>query len=377
MSPMSAFSPDFARIGIVGGGQLGRMMIIAGTPLGFSFGVLTPSAGDPAARLADFRIEGELTDRHAILELAAWADVTTYEIEHMNTDALEEAERGGATVLPRPSVLRTVNDKLAQKRALAAAGVPVPAFCEQASSFPTVQKLRRGGYDGRGVKVLARASDAPLPGESYYEDLVDFQIELAVVVCRSSAGEIASYPVVEMEFDPEANICSRVSAPARIDDRTERLAREIAIAAVEAIDGVGVVAVELFLERSGTILVNELAPRPHNSGHLTIEACATSQFEQHLRAISGLPLGPTTLRSPAVMVNVLGESDAAGRPRLDGLAELLGVPGVHLHWYGKTEVRPNRKMGHVTIVAPTLDEALATASRIEVHSRVRGEDHED
>jgi 5-(carboxyamino)imidazole ribonucleotide synthase len=374
---MSEFRPDFARIGIVGGRQLGRMMIIAGTPLGFSFGVLTPSSEDPAARLADVRFEGALTDRDAILELAAWADVTTYEIEHMNTHALEEAERAGAMILPRPSVLRTVNDKLAQKRALAAAGVPVPAFFEQASSFPIVQKLRRGGYDGRGVRVLARASDPRLPGDSYFEDLVDFQTELAVVVCRSSAGETASYPVVEMEFDAEANICSRVSVPARIDDATERRAREIAIAAVEAIDAIGVVAVELFLDRRGAILVNELAPRPHNSGHLTIEACATSQFEQHLRAITGLPLGPTTLRSPAVMVNVLGVADATGSPRLDGLADLLAFPDVHLHWYGKTEVRPYRKMGHVTIVAETLDEALSTASQVEPYSRVRGDSHED
>ncbi|MFW6289079.1 MAG: 5-(carboxyamino)imidazole ribonucleotide synthase [Spirochaetota bacterium] len=374
---MSAFRPDFARIGIIGGGQLGRMMIIAGTPLGFSFGVLTASADDPAARLADFRVEGELTDRDAILDLAAWADVTTYEIEHIDTDALEDAERRGATILPRPSVLRTVNDKLAQKRVLAAAGVPVPAFFEQASSFPIVQKLRRGGYDGRGVKVLARASDTPLSGESYYEDLIDFQTELAVVVCRSSTGEVASYPVVEMEFDAKANICSRVSVPARLDDDTESRAREIAIAAVEAVDGVGVVAVELFLERDGALLVNELAPRPHNSGHLTIEACETSQFEQHLRAITGLPLGPTTLRSPAVMVNVLGAPRANGRPRLDGLAQLLAHPGVHLHWYGKTEVRPYRKMGHVTIVAKSLGHATVTASQVEIHCRVKGETHED
>jgi len=369
---MEAFRPDFARVGIIGGGQLGQMMILAGTPLGFSFGVLTPSASDPAARLADFHVAGELTDATAIRTLVEWADVTTCEIEHINTDALEQAQARGALIRPAARVLRTVNDKYEQKRTLAAAGVPVPAFGDRPTGYPVVQKLRRGGYDGRGVKILADAADPALPGECYYEDLVDFQAELAVVVCRSVTGETTSYPVVEMEFDAAANICSRVSVPARVEADVEARARAIAIEAVEAIDAVGVVAVELFLGRDGEVLVNELAPRPHNSGHLTIEACATSQFEQHLRAVTGLPLGPTTLRLPAVMVNVLGAPDAYGVPHLDGLTRLLARPGVHLHWYGKTRVRPYRKMGHVTVVADDLGAAMATAAQVEADTTVRG-----
>lgn len=375
---MSLSKPDFARIGIIGGGQLGRMMILAGTPLGFEFAVLTPEPDDPGARLADVHIRGTLYDPEAIREITGWADVTTYEIEHIDTGALLAAERNGALIMPRPALLETINDKYAQKSVLERAGVPVPAFREELDRtvgkpvFPVVQKLRRGGYDGRGVKVLASADDAPLVGESYFEEVVDFDRELSVVVARSSAGEVTAYPVVEMEFDAEANICSRVVAPARVSTQVQSRARKVAMASVEAIDGVGVIAVELFLTRNGDILVNEIAPRPHNSGHLTIEASATSQFEQHLRAIVGLPLGPTTLRSPAVMVNVLGAPEADGRPRLPELADLLGRPGVHLHWYGKRRVRPYRKMGHVTVIAEDLEAALAMADEVELLTRVAG-----
>ena len=348
------------------------MLILAGTPLGFRFGVLSADADDPAARLADHHERGSLYDRSAIRRLAAWADVTTYEIEHIDTDALVESERAGARILPRPAVLKTINDKLEQKLVLTRAGIPTPSFGEAPVSYPTVQKLRTGGYDGRGVQVLRDERDVPLPGDSYFEQLVEIEREIAVIVVRSATGETATYPVVEMEFDPVANICSRVIAPARIDRAHEVTARDIALASVEAIDGVGVLAVELFVTTSGEVLVNEIAPRPHNSGHLTIDACATSQFEQHLRAITGLPLGSVELRGAAVMVNVLGADDADGPPRLPTMGRILSVPGAHLHWYGKRAVRPYRKMGHVTVVAVSLDEALARADGIAAAARVTG-----
>lgn len=375
MPVMPLSSPDFARIGILGGGQLGRMMILAGAPLGFRFGVLTPRADDPAAGLADYHVTGTLDDAAAIRTLTSWADVTTYEIEHVDTDALDAAEAHGDLILPRPTLLRTINDKLEQKRALARAGVPVAAFGETPGAYPTVQKLRRGGYDGRGVSVLRSDADERLPGASFFEEVVDFSCELAVIVARSSSGETQTFPVVEMEFDARANICSRVIAPARIDAASEARARDVALAAVAALDAVGVVAVELFLRRDGEVLVNELAPRPHNSGHLTIEACETSQFEQHLRSIAGLPLGATKPRSSAVMINVLGAAGAGGSPRMPELSRLLGVPGVHLHWYGKREVRPYRKMGHVTVVDNDLERALATADRVAAYTRVEGDLH--
>ena len=348
------------------------MMILAGTPLGFRFGVLSSNADDPAARLADYHEQGSLYDRSAIRRLAAWADVTTYEIEHIDTDALTESEQAGACILPRPGVLKTINDKFEQKLVLARAGIPTPAFGERPFGYPTVQKLRTGGYDGRGVQVLRNERDALLPGDSYFEELVEIEREVAVIVVRSATGETATYPVVEMEFDPVANICSRVIAPARIDPTHEAGAREVALASVEAVDGVGVLAVELFVTTSGEVVVNEIAPRPHNSGHLTIDACATSQFEQHLRAITGLPLGSVKLRAAAVMVNVLGADDADGHPRLPMIDRILSVPDVHLHWYGKQDVRPYRKMGHVTVVAENLDEALARADGIVAAARATG-----
>ncbi len=375
MPVMPLSRPDFARIGILGGGQLGRMMILAGAPLGFRFGVLTPRDDDPAAGLADHHVCGALDDGGAIRALTSWADVSTYEIEHIDTEALRAAESDGDLILPRPGLLCTINDKLEQKRALESAGVPVATFGETPDGYPTVQKARRGGYDGRGVSVLRSDADDRLPGASFFEELVDFSCELAVIVARSSTGETTTFPVVEMEFDAEANICSRVIAPARINPGAESRAREVATAAVAALDAVGVVAVELFLRRDGEILVNELAPRPHNSGHLTIEACETNQFEQHLRAIAGLPLGATRLRASAVMINVLGAAGAGGSPRLPELSRLLGVPGVHLHWYGKREVRPYRKMGHVTVVADDLQSALATADGVEAYTRVEGDPH--
>jgi 5-(carboxyamino)imidazole ribonucleotide synthase len=360
------------RVGIIGGGQLGQMMILAGTPLGIEFGVLSERADDPAARLAAYHVPGSLIDADAIEQLVRWADVTTYEIEHVNTAAL----RGAPTshrVHPDPAVLELVNDKLVQKERLAAAGVPVPRIIYGDIDYPVVQKTRRGGYDGRGVAVLRSASDEALPGEVFHETLVDVEMELAVLVAREIDGSLSSYAPVEMFFDPRLNICTRCIQPARAAPDVLERAGVVARQAVSVIGGAGITAVELFLSRSGEILVNELAPRPHNSGHLTIEGSETSQFEQHLRCIVGLPPGDLSPRSPAVMINLLGAEGAGGQPVLDGLDEMLSLDGVHLHWYGKREVRPGRKMGHVTCVGRTLEEALDRADRAEASIRVEGD----
>lgn len=353
------------RLGIIGGGQLGQMLILAGIPLGLEFGVLSPSPKDPAARLASFHVAGSLHDADAIAALTNWADVTTYEIEHIGTDALRLATGKGAIVRPQPEVLDRVNDKLTQKQLLAAAGLPVPAIRPSPQPYPVVQKTRRGGYDGRGVAMLQTSSDPGLTGETFYESPVSIQLELAVIVSRSPDGAVSCYAPVEMVFDSALNLCSRVLAPARIDPETASRAEELAIAAVEVIGGVGVTAVELFLSTEGELLVNELAPRPHNSGHLTIESCATSQFEQHLRCIVGLPQGSTRLQHPAVMVNLLGATGADGTPQINGIADALALEGVNLHWYGKERVRPGRKMGHVTVTAESLESACQCADRVE------------
>ncbi len=364
-----------ARVGIVGGGQLGRMLILEGKPLGIRFGVLSPRADDPASELADVYVQGELSDASAILRLAEWADVITIEIEHVSIEGLRLAAANRVPAHPAADVLDRINDKLVQKRVLFDAGVPVGPFSESFERFPVVQKSRHGGYDGRGVAVLRNESSARLPGATYYETPVDIASELAVVVARSAQGEERTFPVVEMQFDPDANICTHVLSPARVDTTIEERSQAIAIGAARALDIVGLLAVELFLTRDGSLLVNEVAPRPHNSGHLTIDCCETSQFEQHLRAILGAPLGSTRSHSAGVMRNLLGASDAIGTPRLPNVEKLLSQPGCHLHWYGKHSVKPTRKMGHVTVTAPTLELAISACDGLESALIVESEDH--
>jgi 5-(carboxyamino)imidazole ribonucleotide synthase len=347
-------------IGIIGGGQLGRMMIYRAKKLGFRFAVLDEE-GAPAESLADIFIKGSLKDARALAELARAADVLTYEIEHINTGAL-----AGTPVFPSPAALKTIQDKLLQKQLFAEKGIPTAAFFADAADrgkkkFPLVQKARREGYDGRGVRVLQSAVDIPLPVPSIFEEMVDIDKELAVMAARGSDGSLAVYPVVETVFNPEHNICDAVMAPARIDEKSAATARQIALAAVAALDGVGIFGVELFLDKQGRVLLNEVAPRPHNSGHYTMEACVTCQFEQHIRAVAGLPLGDASLLRPAVMLNILGQPGGTGRPLVEGLHEALSVPGLSLHLYGKTEARPFRKMGHLTVTAGTLEEALEKA----------------
>lgn len=328
------------------------MLILAGKPLGYRFAVLDRRDSAPAAPIADHLIIGDLYDAGSLEQLTSWADVTTFEIEHADTDALIRMEADGARIMPAPGLLALINDKLRQKDELSGAGIPVPAYStETPAGYPCVQKLRYGGYDGRGVTVLGGPDDTMLEGPSMFEEKIDLAAELSVLVARRPSGESVAYPPVDLHFLPEANIQARASAPSLLPAETQAAARSLARQAVEAIDGVGVLAVELFLARDGVLLVNEIAPRPHNSGHLTIEACRTSQFEQHLRAITDTPLGSPELIQSAVCVNLLGAPDAAGEPDLQSVQKLLDRPGVRLHWYHKEEVRPYRKMGHVTIVA--------------------------
>lgn len=372
--------PGF-RLGIVGGGQLGRMMAVEARRLGVHTVVLDPSSQPPAEGLADKAVQGSLQDAEAIRTLARCADVVTYEIEHINVKALYELEAQGTVFLPRPSVLETIQDKLRQKQFLVQNNLPVPGFhavsIQQLSSYtpvayPIVQKLRTGGYDGRGVTVLHSSADQILQGDSMFEDLVDIRAELAVLVARGIDGAIAVYPVAEMVFDPRAQICSSVLAPARIPEEIKRKAVDISVAAVQALDAVGIVAVELFWAVDGSVLINEIAPRPHNSGHWTIEGCITNQFEQHVRAVCGLPLGSTELLRPSVMVNLLGAPESSGYPILDGATEALSIPGLKIHWYQKQEVKSLRKMGHFTVTASTVEDALSLAGKAQEVLQVRG-----
>jgi 5-(carboxyamino)imidazole ribonucleotide synthase len=370
---MSIKLPGF-RLGVVGGGQLGRMMAVEARRLGIRTIALDPAERPPALGIADVTLQGGLYDAAALQKLALQSDVVTYEIEHINTKALHELESGGCRLFPRPATLETIQDKLVQKRFLWERGLPVPEFAElpaaaiaayQPKKYPFVQKARSGGYDGRGVAVIRSEAELPqmLKADSMVEEYVPLRKELAVLLARGANGRTAVYPVIEMVFDPKAQICSSVCAPARVPDDVAARSRELAIAAIEALDGVGIFAVELFWAEDGRILINEIAPRPHNSGHWTIEGAVTNQFEQHIRAVCGLPLGSAELLRPSVMVNLLGEPGSVGEPVILGAAEALAIPGLKIHWYQKENVSGLRKMGHFTVTAPSIDEALALAEK--------------
>ncbi|OAG28237.1 5-(carboxyamino)imidazole ribonucleotide synthase [Thermodesulfatator autotrophicus] len=371
-----------ARLGILGGGQLGKMMAQKAKKMGFYVTVLDPTPEAPAAQVSDKQIIGDFHDAEKIRELVEQSDVTTYDLEHVNTKALKRLLKEGHRIYPSPDLLETIQDKFKQKEMLARLGAPLPKFrkvktTEELSSFgfPVVQKACKGGYDGRGVVVLKSQEDVEkaLPGETYIEEFVEFEKELAVIVARGINGERKVYPVVEMVFDERANICDLVIAPARIDKNLAEEAQKIAINIAEKLEIVGVLAVEMFLTKDKRVLVNELAPRPHNSGHYTIEACATCQFEQHVRAIAGLPLGSTKLLSPAVMINLLGEEGFEGPPLIEGLEEALSISGLSFHFYGKKITKPFRKMGHVTIVDDDLEKAIETVEKVKKFLKIKAE----
>ena len=392
---MEARSLPIATVGIVGAGQLGLMLCDAARRLGIATRVLAGTPDDPAVARADAHIIGDRFDSEALGRLAGQSNVVTFEIEHADTTALAGTT---AAVYPAPAALETIRDKWRQRSALEAAGVPGPraALWERSSLgtgqgfagatsgespshsplpegmiYPVVQKLRRGGYDGRGVAILRDELDVPLPGESLVEECVSIEREVSVLVARTPSGAEAVYPPVLMEFDPEANINTLCALPSGLSPKVAEQAIGIAAHAVRSLDIVGICAVELFIATDGRVLVNELAPRPHNSGHLTIEASATSQFEQHLRAILDLPLGSTATVRPAVMVNLLGSGDA-GDPAIEGLNSLLALPEVHLHLYDKRPSKPGRKMGHVTICGGTIDEARERAAVVRRTAVVTG-----
>ncbi|KYO66359.1 5-(carboxyamino)imidazole ribonucleotide synthase [Thermovenabulum gondwanense] len=374
------------KIGIIGGGQLAKMMAQSAKRMGFFVLVLDPAPDCPASSVCDRVLVGDFYDDNKIREIAEASEVITYDIEHIATRILKILMDEGYKIFPSPALLEIIQDKFLQKQVLYAAGIPVPKFkllesLEPGSfksfGFPCVQKARKGGYDGRGVQVIRGYEDLKniLKVESYLEEYVDIEKELAVIVARSSKGEVKCYPVVEMIFDEQANICDMVIAPARISEDVKEEAKAVAVKTVEILNGIGVFGIELFLTKDKKILVNEVAPRPHNSGHYTIEACITSQFEQHIRAITGLPLGSTKLLMPAVMANLLGEKGYEGPPLIEGLKEALSIEGLSFHFYGKSMTKPFRKMGHITILDENIEKAIEKAVKakklLKITSEVR------
>lgn len=381
---MHRISNPIAHIGIIGGGQLGRMMTMAARRMGCAVSVIDPTPVSPAGVLADQQIVAAFDDKQAMRTLVENCDVTTFEIESIDVSDLIKLEKQGHAIYPSPRLLALLQDKLLQKQKLMEANLPTAAFIDAGDlsqetfakfGYPLVQKARKGGYDGRGVAILKSAEDFDkhLPVPSYIEQFIPAERELSVLVARGRKGEMSCYPVVEMTVDAEHNVLDSLSAPAQISEDIAKQAVDIAKRAVEDLDGVGVFGVELFLSKAGEILINEIAPRTHNSGHHTIEACVTDQFEQHLRAVMGLPLGSVKQLSPAVMVNLLGEAGAQGAVKVRGLREALAIEGVSVHLYGKQQVKPFRKMGHVTILDETLEKAEKKAQIVRDLMSITGE----
>lgn len=349
------------KIGVLGGGQLGRMMIQNAINLNLDISVLDPDKEAPCKHLVKKFTQGSLTDFDTVYSFGKDKDLITIEIENVNIEALKKLEQEGKKVYPQPHIIELIQDKGSQKMFYQRNNIPSPDFflVENKSQigkykdfFPFFQKLRRGGYDGRGVTRLSDPDKMPnsFDAPSVLERLVDFDKELSVIVARSESGEVKCFPVVECEFNPQANLVEFLFSPANIKKSVEKEALQIATLVAEKLGIVGLLAVELFLTKDGKVLVNEIAPRPHNSGHHTIEANVTSQFEQHLRAILNLPLGDTSIVRAGVMVNVLGEAGFEGTAVYKGLDDILKFSGVYVHLYGKALTKPFRKMGHVTIV---------------------------
>lgn len=370
---------DF-KVGILGGGQLGKMLAIAGANWHLPLYALDKSVNYPAGHLVHFFQEGNFKDYDDVMRFGRSMKVLTIEIEHVNTEALLQLESEGVIVHPKPHALITIKDKGLQKAFFQQHNLPSSPFqlwddqeaLESALDsgqlgFPFVQKTRTAGYDGKGVAIIRHQGERNklLPGPCLTEELVDIDKELAVVVARNAKGELAIYPTVEMAFNPEANLVEFLMCPARITPQQAREAENLARRTIEAFDICGLLAVELFLTKRGDILINEVAPRPHNSGHHTIDSAYTSQFEQHLRGILNLPLGSTQLKQPVgVMVNLLGAPGYQGPARYQGLDACLAMEGVYLHIYGKAETRPFRKMGHATILGNDPETTAARAKMV-------------
>ncbi|MCB9335854.1 MAG: 5-(carboxyamino)imidazole ribonucleotide synthase [Flavobacteriales bacterium] len=377
-------SSDF-KLGILGGGQLGKMLTLAASNWDIKTVVLDPSKECSAAHTCNEFVLGDFNDFNTVYEFGKKVDLITIEIENVNVEALKKLKQEGKKVLPCPDKLEIIKDKGLQKEFYENNQLPtskfqlfsseadiVKAVENQEIQLPFVQKLRKEGYDGRGVKVVENTNDLKdlLKGASLIEEKVTLKKELSVIVARSSNGEVKSFPVVEMEFNPQANLVEYLICPASISETIEEKAEKLAIDVVKSLDFVGLLAVEMFLDENDEILINEIAPRPHNSGHHTIESVVTSQYEQHLRAILGLPLGSTALKIPSIMVNVLGEPGFEGKVKYQGLKECLATEGVKLHVYGKKVTKPFRKMGHITILDKDLDNARKKADYIKEHFKV-------
>lgn len=363
------------RIGILGGGQLGRMLLQNAANYHVDTYVLESGHNPPASSLCHYFVEGDIKDYDTVYRFGKLVDVLTIEIENVNLDALFKLEEEGLKVIPKPSALKIIKDKGLQKQFYKQHAIPTSDFYllsrkyelnSHLSFLPAAHKLRMGGYDGKGVEILNDESDfgKAFDEPSVLEKLVDIEKEISVIVAKNENGETAVFPAVEMVFNPKYNLVDYLVSPAEITREQERRAQQIAMQVMDALQSPGIFAVEMFLDKKGDILVNETAPRAHNSGHQSIEGNYCSQYEMQMRVLQNLPLGNTEPIQPSLMLNLIGEGGHSGPVKYAGLEEVLKMKGVYVHLYGKHETKPGRKMGHVTVLGKDKAELLEKAEFI-------------
>ena len=375
------------KMGVIAGGQLGKMLIQEASKWDISTYVLDPDEGCSARNVASVYVKGDFTDFDTVYEFGKLVDILTFELENVNIEALQKLKSEGLKIVPDPDILALIQDKGLQKEFYEKHAMPTSPFvcCENEEeiadaiqigklAYPFVQKLRKGGYDGHGVSLIDSSEDTLLDGTSMIEQKVDIDKEIAVIAARNSAGEVRCFPAVEMTFNDQTNLVEEIFCPANITQEQAKTAEVLAIDIIEKLDMTGLLAIEFFIDKQGQILINEVAPRPHNSGHHTIDSVVTSQLEQQLRAILDLPLGSTELTSASVMLNLLGEPGYDGQVYYEGFSECLAIDGVKIHLYGKKITRPSRKMGHVTILGKSVEEAFEKANKVKSILKVKSWD---
>jgi 5-(carboxyamino)imidazole ribonucleotide synthase len=372
------------KMGVIAGGQLGKMLIQEASKWDISAYVLDPDEGCAARGVSSVYVKGDFRDFNTVYEFGKLVDILTFELEDVNIEALQKLKSEGYKVVPDPDILALIQDKGLQKTFYDKHNIPTSPFicCENEEeieeaiqsgklAYPFVQKVRKGGYDGHGVSLINSSEDTLLEGASMIEKKVDIDKEIAVIAARNSAGEVRCFPAVEMTFNAQTNLVEEIFCPANITEEHSKEAEALAIEIIEKLDMVGLLAIEFFIDKQGKILINEVAPRPHNSGHHTIESVVTSQLEQLLRAILGLPLGSTALTSASVMLNLLGEPGYEGQVYYEGFSDCLAIDGVKIHLYGKKNTRPSRKMGHVTVLSDSVESAFEKANKVKSILKVK------
>lgn len=372
------------RIGIIGGGQLAAMLVRVDQERLHHFLILDPDPECPAVQAGGQHVPGNPVNGEGFSQLAAQSDVISIDLENVCVGELSRLAHEGAFILPQTELLSNIVNKFEQKKLLRALGIPTADFVacdgtlpieESPFGFPVVQKAARGGYDGRGVQVLKSLADnaVRMPVEGYLERYIERKMELSVIVAANTQGDVRAYQPVEMQFHEAGNVLDFLIAPARIDKDLAQSAQDLAVSTLSAMHGAGIFGVEMFLTHGDQLLINEISPRTHNSGHFTTEACETSQFAQQLRILTGQPLGDVAQREAAVMFNILGEDGFEGATLVEQADELNGYEGVSVHLYGKTNCFPGRKMGHVTVLNHDIEAAIKTAAEIRGKVTVRGE----